>query len=177
MAASPLRPSIVDSSHLLTDNTVRIKSTPMVERTTMRMCPTMPIPVFLISTVVAGVLADHGSGIRVYDQGSRPKDQRLHDLKDLDGYFPFSPPDSLAAWRTRSSQVKRRILVANGLWPMPPRSEVSPTIHGRVERDDYSVDKVFFESYPGFYVTGSLFRPKGKSGPFPAVVSRKRASR
>ena len=44
-------------------------------------------------------------------------------------------------------------------------------IHGRVDRDGYTVEKVFFESYPGFFVTGNLYRPKGRSGKLPAVLS------
>ena len=46
-------------------------------------------------------------------------------------------------------------------------------IHGRVERDDYVVDRVFFESAPGHFVTGSLYRPKHKSGSksLPAILS------
>ncbi|MGH7943908.1 MAG: hypothetical protein ACREH8_23960 [Opitutaceae bacterium] len=30
-------------------------------------------------------------------------------------------------------------------------------VHGRVERDDYRIDRVFFESFPGHYVTGNLY--------------------
>ena len=30
--------------------------------------------------------------------------------------------------------------------------------------------RVYFESYPGFFVTGSLYRPKGKSGKLPGVL-------
>jgi dienelactone hydrolase len=42
-------------------------------------------------------------------------------------------------------------------------------IHGRVDRDDYTVERVYFESMPGFFVTGSLYRPK-KEGKHPAVL-------
>ena len=53
---------------------------------------------------------------------------------------------------------------------MPPRPELKAVIHGKVEREDYTVEKVFFQSHPGFYVTGNLYRPKGKTGPFAAVL-------
>jgi hypothetical protein len=42
-----------------------------------------------------------------------------------------------------------------------------------VPHADYTVAKVYFESLPGFFVTGNLYRPAGPSakGPFPAILS------
>lgn len=40
---------------------------------------------------------------------------------------------------------------------------------GTLERDGYSIEKVVFESLPGFHVTGNCYRPEG-DGPFPAVL-------
>jgi dienelactone hydrolase len=54
---------------------------------------------------------------------------------------------------------------------MPTLPELIPIIHGVVDREDYTVEKVYFESVPGLYVTGSLYRPKGTKGPRPAVLS------
>ncbi len=107
---------------------------------------------------------------RVAAEGTLPQDARLGALKDLNGYFPFTPPKSKEEWEKRYEYVRRQILVACGLWPMPSRPAVKATVHGRVERDDYTVDRVFFESSPGLYVTGSLYRPKGKSGPLPTIL-------
>ena len=97
-------------------------------------------------------------------------DGRREQLQDFNGYFPMTPPKSQAEWEERSSRLRRRIQIAAGLWPMPARPPVDATIHGRVERNEYSVEKVYFESRPGFYVTGNLYRPKGFSGPRPAVL-------
>lgn len=107
---------------------------------------------------------------RVGEPGVLPEDVRLGALKDLDGFFPFDPPATKDAWAARRADVRRRLLVANGLWPMPARGPIDATVHGRVERDGYTVDRVFFESSPGLYVTGSLYRPAGKSGRLPAVL-------
>lgn len=63
-----------------------------------------------------------------------------------------------------------QLRVALGLWPEPTRSPLNAVVHGKIDQEDYTVEKVFFESMPGFYVTGSLFRPKGKPGPHPAVL-------
>lgn len=121
-------------------------------------------------TVVAQTVAAQNAP-RVYAADATPDDWRLGDLKDLNGYFPMQKPASKQAWTKRAEEVRRRILVACGLWPMPPRPAVNATIHGLVDRPEYTVERVFFESYPGFYVTGSLYRPKARTGPRPVVLS------
>jgi len=107
----------------------------------------------------------------VLPPGEVPKDIRLGPLKDLDGYFPFSPPKAVDDWNERAERVRRRMRVALGLWPMPTRTPLNAVIHGKIDREDYTVEKVYFESYPGFCVTGSLYRPKGAPGKRPGVLS------
>ena len=41
----------------------------------------------------------------------------------------------------------------------------------KLERDGYTIEKVLMETLPGFYLGGNLYRPLGKQGPFPGVVS------
>ena len=53
---------------------------------------------------------------------------------------------------------------------MPAKTPLNAVIHGKIDRGDYTVEKVYFETLPGFYTTGSLFRPKGKSGKHPGVL-------
>ena len=108
---------------------------------------------------------------RVLPSGELPRDSRLGELKDLDGYFPFRPPAGLSAWERRASELRRQLLVSQGLWPMPQKTPLNPVIHGRMDLGDYTVEKVFFESMPGFFVTGNLYRPASGAGPFPAVLS------
>jgi dienelactone hydrolase len=107
---------------------------------------------------------------RVLPEGKLPNDIRLEPLKDLDGYFPFTPPRSKAEWDKRAERVRRQILVSQGLWPMPTKTPLNAVIHGRIDRGEYTVEKVFFESAPGFFVTGNLYRPKNVTGKVPAVL-------
>jgi dienelactone hydrolase len=109
-------------------------------------------------------------GSRVLPEHQLPNDQRLQPPKDLDGYFPFKPSSNPDAWAKRAQEVRQQIQVATGLMPPPPRTPLNAVIHGKVDRDNYTVEKVYFESVPGFFVTGNLYRPKGKPGPFPGVL-------
>ena len=108
--------------------------------------------------------------MRALPAGQVPADQRLHDLKDLDGYFPFTPPPSREAWESRAEQVRQQIRVAVGLWPEPERTPLNAVIHGRIEQPGYTLEKVYFESLPGFFVTGSLYRPAQTTGRVPGVL-------
>lgn len=122
----------------------------------------------LLCCMVGSMPAAEG---RVLPEGRRPDDVRLGPLKDLDGYFPFEVPNSKEAWETRAAELRQRVRVATGLWPMPERTPLHAQVFGRVEREGFTVEKVYFESLPGHFVTGSLFRPTGKSGRLPAVLS------
>ena len=53
---------------------------------------------------------------------------------------------------------------------MPSKPPANAVIHGAVDRGEYTVEKVFLESFPGHFVTGSLYRPKGKAGKLPGVL-------
>ena len=128
----------------------------------------------MILGVLAGLLvavpAAQSAGLRVLPEGRLPDDRRLGPLVDLNGYSPFTPCVSRAAWAERAEQLRRQLLVAAGLWPMPTRTPPEAVIHGRVDRDGYTVEKVFLQSYPGHFVTGNLYRPQGRSGRLPAVL-------
>ena len=107
---------------------------------------------------------------RVLPEGTLPKDVRLGQLKDLNGYFPFTVPASKAEWDERAAKVRRQILVSQGLWPLPTKTPLKAVIHGQSDMGDYTVEKVYFESMPGFFVTGSLFRPKKVNGKIPGAL-------
>ena len=121
-------------------------------------------------TLFVSHLAAAESAPVVLPDGQLLQDIRLEPLKDLNGHFPFVVPETREAWAKRAEELRRRILVANGLWPMPPKTPLNAVVHGKVQREGFTVEKVYFEAMPGFYVTGMLFRPSGKQGPFPGVL-------
>lgn len=79
-----------------------------------------------------------------------------------------------AAVRTKSQaeayvrDVRQKIQQCFGPWP--EKTPLNPRITGTVERDAYRIEKVIFDSRPGFPVTANLYLPKGRSGPLPGVV-------
>ena len=130
-------------------------------------------PILVLATLLSlqALAVAQETNLDVYENSATPNDARLGELKDLNGYFPFTVPDSAEAWQKRAEKIRQRILVSCGLWPMPARPKIEATIHGKVVRDDYTVEKVYFESFPGLFVTGNLYRPKGKTKPSPVVLS------
>ncbi|MBS0209467.1 MAG: acetylxylan esterase [Planctomycetes bacterium] len=108
---------------------------------------------------------------RAEDKKATPiQDVRFQPLKDLNGYFPFTVPTDVAQWKKRAEFVKMQVAVSQGVWPMPEKTPLNAVVHSPVERDGYTVWRVFFESVPGHYVCGSLFKPKGFTGKRPVVL-------
>jgi len=108
---------------------------------------------------------------RVLPAASLPADARLGVLKELDHYFPWKPSANVSEWRQRAEYVRRQLMVACGLWPMPTRHPLNPIVHGKVDRDDYTVERVILQTGDGLYCTGSLYRPKAPPrGKLPAVM-------
>src|SRR6266478_8788778 len=85
-------------------------------------------------------------------------------------YHPWTPPATKEAWEARKPILKEQLLVSQGMWPMPEKAPLDAVVHGKIERDGYTVEKVFFVSHPGHYVTGNLYRPTGKTGKMPALL-------
>ncbi len=100
------------------------------------------------------------------------KDQRAISVKTLNTLRTFPEIKSKSEWEQRAQAIREQALVSCGLWPLPEKTPLNAKVFGRMERDGYTVEKVYFQSYPGFYVAGNLYRPRGKgNGPFPGVLN------
>jgi uncharacterized membrane protein YfcA/dienelactone hydrolase len=75
-------------------------------------------------------------------------------------------------WRAYRERIRARVLVSSGLWPPFERPPVRAVAFARVERDGYSVENVQLETWPGFFLTGNVYRPANGAGARrPAVLS------
>lgn len=63
-----------------------------------------------------------------------------------------------------------RGLIRESFGPEPEKTPLNARVTSITERETYRIEKVVFESRPGFLVTGNLYVPKGREGPMPAVV-------
>lgn len=101
---------------------------------------------------------------------TRPVDPRWRDLPNTDTVFVPKHYAALKEWQAQRDHLRRQILWAAGLLPMPAKTPLNPQVFGRIERVGYTVEKVYFESYPGFLVTGNLYRPSATTGKYPGVA-------
>ncbi len=77
---------------------------------------------------------------------------------------------SLAEWQARRPELRREAAEMLGLDPLPQRTDLKPIITGKIEREDFTVEKVAFQSMPRLYVTGNLYLPKPGRGRAPAIL-------
>jgi len=64
-----------------------------------------------------------------------------------------------ASWEKRAANIREGILRGADLDPLPERTPLKPILRTEAPRSGYSITNVAFESTPGLYVTGNLYRP------------------
>ena len=73
-------------------------------------------------------------------------------------------------WTARRAEYREQLLEMLGLDPLPEKTPLEPVITGRTEHDDFTVERLHFQSRPGLYVTGNVYIPKGLSAAAPAIL-------
>ncbi len=114
--------------------------------------------------LVAGLPAqENGNSIPAEDLRNTVLSSRTH--------YKMPVVTNREAWLERAAFHRKQILASAGLLPMPEKTPLNPQVFGKLERDGYTIEKVLLETRPGFYLGGNLYRPRGRQGPFPAIVS------
>jgi dienelactone hydrolase len=122
-------------------------------------------PLLVLGPCVLSLFIVPATDIRAQDKP--PDTSRYRTLNDR---FTVRHPKSLEEWKPRAAWLREHILASAGLLPMPDRTPLNAVVFGERTHPNYTVSKVYFESVPGFLVTGNLYKPIG-DGPFPAIVS------
>lgn len=95
-----------------------------------------------------------------------------HLMKIADDSFEAAAREreaiTAATWPQRRAALRARIMEMIG--PFPERTPLNPRLIGQVERDGYTIEKILFESRPGFYVTANLYLPKARPGQVPGIL-------
>ncbi len=73
-----------------------------------------------------------------------------------------------ADWEQR--QVAMRKVLSNAVGAFPERTPLNAVVTGVVKRADFTVEKLYFESRPGYHVTAALFIPQVRPAKSPAIV-------
>ncbi|MEQ9289371.1 MAG: acetylxylan esterase [Cyclobacteriaceae bacterium] len=75
------------------------------------------------------------------------------------------------SWQQRAERIKRGIREGMQLNKMPDiKGNFNPIIHSTREMDGYIVENISIESFPGFYVTGNLYRPVSGQGKYAGIL-------
>jgi dienelactone hydrolase len=77
---------------------------------------------------------------------------------------------NLDEWKKRARGIRRGMLRGVELIPKPKKGPLKPIIHTKRVHDGYSVENAAFESLPGVFVTGNLYRPTEGKGKYAGIL-------
>lgn len=116
----------------------------------------------VFSLIALAVLPAAGQGLSLF--GSVSQEGRAVSGASL------ATPLTQEAWQASLAQRRGQWLEMLGLSPLPERTPLQATVTGVLERGDYVVEKIHFQSLPGAHVVGNLYRPAKITGRLPAVL-------
>ncbi len=115
-------------------------------------------------------LTYHKSGkdtyeITPYEYYRRSEAEGKKHLDELLAAYPNAD-----AFDKRKKDLRVCILKALGINEFAKRTALNPIIRSRILMNGYSVENVAFESIPGYFVAGTLYKPANGKGPFPVIL-------
>ena len=91
--------------------------------------------------------------------------QHVHAHGSLDGEG-FGAAD----WMVGRAETRRQLAEMLGLDPMPARTPLNVVKTGEVKGDGFVVEKLYFQSMPGLYVTANFYRPETVEKRLPTIL-------
>ncbi len=97
-------------------------------------------------------------------------DRRRGEVRTNQQGAEFEAPSTAEAWLDRRTHLRDQLLVTLGLWPIFPKAPLKPRVFGKLHRDGYTIEKIVLETFPGFTLSGNLYRPETASGKIPGIL-------
>jgi dienelactone hydrolase len=92
------------------------------------------------------------------DETAKLRDRCLTEVKSLED------------WQAKRKGYRKQLFEMLGLDPLPEKTDLKPVVTGKIEREQFTVENLYFQSRPGLYVTANLYIPKGLEKPAPAIL-------
>ena len=132
------------------------------------------LPALLATMPVAAQHTDELNFLAALDEFEHVRDM-------LPGYFQKHAAEFLekrereiAKLTTLEDLARRkaylREVLTRDLGGFPERTPLNARVTGTLDRGDYKIEKIVFESQPHFYVTANLYLPKTGRPPYPAIL-------
>ena len=135
------------------------------------------ITALLICLLIGGVTAQRTSGLNFISELedyrtirdmlpaylSRRVAERLEERQRM--IARIATPGEVAR---RRDEIRSHILQSIG--GLPERTPLNARVVGKIERDEYRIERIIFESQPRFFVTANLYVPKKGRGPYPGIL-------
>ncbi|MCK4293540.1 MAG: prolyl oligopeptidase family serine peptidase [Planctomycetes bacterium] len=107
---------------------------------------------------IGGSAADKELAEYFSAETAKLRDQCLADVKDLED------------WKAKRPIYHKQLLEMLSLDPLPEKTDLRPVVTGKVEHEEFTVEKIHFQSRPRLYVTANLYIPKGLEKPAPTIL-------
>jgi|WetSurMetagenome_2_1015567.scaffolds.fasta_scaffold15696_3 uncharacterized protein len=121
----------------------------------------------ILFTIIIALLTscDSGKNPKLSEEEIKIEEAGKAELRKLESIY-----SNKEEWESRKVILREEILKGVDLFPLPVKTPLNAVINSKRIYDGYSVENVYFESIPGYYVCGNLYRPIDETKNHPAIL-------